>query len=167
MRDISFRLSFIFTKARTKYHTSKSELSVWFIQLSYCQIHYKSIFSTHTDTHTHTYIYIYIYIYIYTHTHAHTLMYLSLSLSLYLSIYLSLSLYIYIYIVVEISLRHPIKLNFLITAQIPLKICVWYLDTMVLVYIFDFITTFHQKKVIKKNTFSSVEINMTVLKICI
>ena len=48
-------------QGRTKYHTSKFELSIWFIQVStyFYQIHYKSIFSTHT----HIYIYIYIYIY--------------------------------------------------------------------------------------------------------
>ena len=44
------------------------------------------------------------------------------------------------------------------TVQISLKIWVWCL--MVLVYIFNFITTFHQKKVIKKNMFSRVEISI-------
>ena len=44
-------------KAQTKYHTSKSEINVWFIQFStyfytYCQINYKYIFSA--------YIYIYV-----------------------------------------------------------------------------------------------------------
>ena len=37
---------------------------------------------------------------------------------------------IYIYAVVEINISHPHEIvnNFLITAQIPLKICVWFLD---------------------------------------
>ena len=67
-------------------------------------------------------------------------------------------LYGYIHIkyrVVEISIRHPIKLLiiFLLQDKFLWKFVCGTKIRWVLVYIFDFITTFQQKKVIKKNTF--------------
>ena len=62
---------------------------------------------------------------------------------------------------------HSILNNFLITAPILLKICVWYIYQMVFEYIFDYITILLKKnvieKVIKKNTFSRVEISIRQL----
>ena len=55
-------------KSRMKYHRSKIELIISFIQLStyFYQAHSHTHTYTHrqTDRHTHTHIYIYIYIYI-------------------------------------------------------------------------------------------------------
>ena len=60
----------------------------------------------------------------------------------------------HIYNVVDIIVN-----NFLITAQIHVKICVWYIDPMGISIHINFIKTFRQK-VIMKNTFSRVEISI-------
>ena len=93
------------------------------------------------------YIYIYIYIYIYTHT---SLLY----------IYIYIYIYTYTHTVVEISIRHPIKLEiiFLLLHKFLWKFVWGTLIPWVLVYTFNFITTLHQKQVINKTSFWGVEI---------
>ena len=60
-----FRSALFNLESWTKYHTSKFELSVWFIQLSKYFYHTVRFITSlpfqHTHTHTHTHIYIYIY----------------------------------------------------------------------------------------------------------
>ena len=80
------------------------------------------------------------------------------------TIYVCVCVYIYIYIFIFILRWEKyspqwIVNNFLIIAQIPLKICVWYLDPMGISIQIRFYNNLPPKNV-KKNTFSRVEISI-------